>query len=107
VQVSSGGGGDEGIGVMSLLSNVSVTAGKQIGSRTFLRLETGVCRSTASAVEAQALNLWYGIAAEYRIAPGLTGQIGVDPGPSPCGALVGMTVRRMQVGLDLFKEWVF
>lgn len=107
VQVSSGGGGDEGIGVMSLLSNVSVTAGKQIGTRTFLRLETGVCRSTASALEAQSLNLWYGVAAEYRLARGLTGQVGVDPGPSPCGALVGMTVRRMQVGLDLFKEWVF
>ncbi len=109
VQVSTAGGqtGEE-LGALSLLDNLSVTAGKQIGNRTYLRLDTGVCRNAVNATAARSLNLWYGIATEYRIAEGLTGQVGVDPGPSPCGAQLGVgTARRMQVGFDLFKEWVF
>lgn len=109
VQVSTAGGqsGDDLGTFSSLLNNLSVTAGKQIGRRTYLRLDTGVCRGLASGASRNALNLWYGIATEYRFAPGLTGQVGVDPGPSPCGARLGGAAPRMQVGFDLFKEWVF
>lgn len=109
VQVSSAGGqtGSE-LGALSLLDNLSVTAGKQIGDRTYLRLDTGVCRNATTASAERSVNLWYGVAVEYRIARGLTGQVGVDPGPSPCGAQLGVgAARRMQVGFDLFKEWVF
>lgn len=109
VQVSTAGGqaGDELGTFSSFLNNLSVTAGKQIGRRTYLRLDTGVCRGLASGASGNALNLWYGIAAEYRIATGLTGQVGIDPGPSPCGARLGGAAPRMQLGFDLFKEWVF
>ncbi len=109
VQVSSAGGqtGSQ-LEALSFLDNLSVTAGKQIGSSTYLRLDTGVCRSATTATAGRSLNLWYGVAVEYRIAPGHTAQVGVDPGPSPCGAQLGVgAARRMQVGFDLFKEWVF
>ncbi len=109
VQVSTAGGqtGSQ-LEALSILDNLSVTAGKQIGTRTYLRLDTGVCRSANTAAAERTLNLWYGVAVEYRIAQGLTGQVGVDPGPSPCGAQLGVgAARRMQVGFDLFKEWVF
>lgn len=109
VQVSTAGGQSaEELGTLSsLLGNLSVTAGKQIGRRTYLRLDTGVCRGLANSASGGSLNLWYGIATEYRIAPGLTGQVGVDPGPSPCGARLGGSAPRMQIGFDLFKGWVF
>jgi translocation and assembly module TamB len=109
VQVSTAGGqsGEELGTFSSFLSNLSVTAGKQIGRQTYLRLDTGVCRGLANSASGGALNLWYGVAVERRLAPGLTGQVGVDPGPSPCGARLGGAAPRMQFGFDLFKEWVF
>ncbi len=109
VQLNTAGGqSGEQLGVLSLVDNLSVTAGVQIGVRTYLRLDTGLCRGVERNASAGALNLWYGVAVEYRIAPGLTAQVGVDPGPSPCSVLQGgASTRRMQVGFDLFKEWVF
>jgi translocation and assembly module TamB len=109
VQVSTAGGqsADELGTLSSLLGNLSVTAGKQIGRKTYLRLDTGVCRGLAAGASGGSLNLWYGIATEYRIAQGLTAQVGVDPGPSPCGARLGGAAPRMQIGFDLFKGWVF
>lgn len=109
VQVSTAGGQSaEELGTLaSLLGNLSVTAGKQIGRRTYLRLDTGVCRGLANSASGSSLNLWYGIATEYRIAQGLTAQVGIDPGPSPCGARLGGAAPRMQIGFDLFKGWVF
>lgn len=109
VQLNTAGGqSGEQLGVLSLVDNLSVTAGLQIGVRTYLRLNTGLCRGVANNASAQSLNLWYGAAVEYRIAPGLSAQVGVDPGPSPCSALLGgAATRRLQVGFDLFKEWVF
>lgn len=109
VQVNTAGNSSGGqLEARSLIDNLSVTAGTQIGNRTYLRLDTGVCSNAAGAGAERGLNLWYGVAVEYRIAQGLTAQVGVDPGPSPCGAQIGVgAARRMQVGFDLFKEWVF
>jgi translocation and assembly module TamB len=105
---TAGGQTAEELGTLSsLLGNLSVTAGKQLGRRTYLRLDTGVCRGLANSASGGSLNLWYGIATEYRIAPGLTGQVGLDPGPSPCGARLGGSAPRMQLGFDLFKAWIF
>ncbi len=109
VQVSTTGGQTaEELGTLSsLLSNLSVTAGKQLGRRTYLRLDTGVCRGLANSASGGALNLWYGIATEYRISSSVTAQVGLDPGPSPCGARLGGSAPRMQLGFDLFKSWIF
>lgn len=89
----------------NLLNNLSLMAGKQIGERTYLRANTGVCRGNNQAAGRNPL--WYGLSVEYRLARGFTGQIGYDPGSSPCTQLGNESLPNMQLGFDLFKEWIF
>lgn len=99
---TAGGQTRDDLTALSLLDNLSITAGKQLGTRAFLRLNTGVCRGSG-----QGASLWAGIAVEYRIAPGLLAQVGVDPGSAPCTRLGGDVLPRTQFGFDLFREWIF
>ncbi|MEO7521820.1 MAG: translocation/assembly module TamB domain-containing protein, partial [Gemmatimonas sp.] len=69
IQVNTAGGQDD-LTRLSVLDNLSITAGKQIGDRTFIRLSTGACRGGAQSA-GQGTRLYYGIAGEYRIATGL------------------------------------
>jgi translocation and assembly module TamB len=108
VQVTTAGGqSSQQLSALSLLDNLSISAGKQIGDRTFLRLNTGICRGLAGDAGARGTSLWYGIAAEYRLGSGWLGQVGVDPGAAPCTRLGGDAMPRMQFGFDLFREWIF
>lgn len=107
VQVTTAGGQTAGqLSALSLLDNLSISAGKQLGDRTFLRLNTGVCR-TAGATATRGASLWYGAAAEYRFSALWSAQIGVDPGASPCTRLGPEVLPRMQFGFDLFREWIW
>lgn len=109
LQVSTAGNeAQASLSPTSLLDNLnlSITAGKQIGERTYLRLNTGVCRGSGQ-VAARGAQLWAGIAVEYRIAPGWLGQLGVDPGSAPCTRVGGADFPRMQFGFDLFRDWIF
>jgi translocation and assembly module TamB len=108
VQVTTAGGqSPQQLSALSILDNLSISAGKQIGDRTFLRLNTGICRGLAGDAGARGTSLWYGIAAEYRLGTGWLGQVGVDPGAAPCTRLGGDAMPRMQFGFDLFREWIF
>jgi translocation and assembly module TamB len=108
VQVSTAGGQtSQELSALALLDNLSISAGKQIGDRTFLRLNTGICRGLAGDAAARGPSLWYGIAAEVRLRSGWLGQVGVDPGAAPCTRLGGDALPRMQFGFDLFREWIF
>lgn len=107
VQVTTAGGqARDDLTPYSLLDNLSISAGKQIGERTFLRLNTGVCRGSAQS-SFRSASIWYGVAAEYRLARGLSAQLGVDPGTAPCSRVGGDLFPRMQFGFDLFKDWIF
>jgi translocation and assembly module TamB len=107
LQVTTAGGQTQGnLNAFSLLDNLSISAGKQVGERTFLRLNTGVCRGAGQA-DQRGASLWYGIAAEYRVARNWMGQVGMDPGASPCTRLGGDVLPRMQFGFDLFREWIW
>ena len=106
VQVTTAGGQSDLTNASSLLDNLSISAGKQIGTRTFLRLNTGVCRGNTQST-LRLSSLWYGISTEYRLAHGYLAQAGVDPGSAPCSRLAGDLFPRMQFGFDLFREWVF
>ena len=106
VQVTTAGGQSSGLNQYSLFDNLSISAGKQLNERTFLRLNTGICRGTSQS-SGRGASLWYGVAAEYRLSRGLTGQVGVDPGSAPCSRLGSDVFPRMQFGLDLFREWIF
>ncbi|HYW32272.1 MAG TPA: translocation/assembly module TamB domain-containing protein [Gemmatimonas sp.] len=106
VQVNTASGQQDELNALSLLDNLSITAGKQIGDRAFLRLNTGVCRGTAAA--SRGTGLYYGIAVEYRLATSLLAQLGYDPGAAPCVQTNNQNGRtRMQFGFDLFREWIF
>ncbi|MFN7530563.1 MAG: translocation/assembly module TamB domain-containing protein, partial [Gemmatimonas sp.] len=107
VQVSTAGGQtSQELSALALLDNLSISAGKQIGDRTFLRLNTGICRGVGQATQRGA-GLWGGVAAEYRIARNWWGQVGVDPGSAPCTRPAGDVFPRLQFGFDLFREWIF
>ena len=109
IQVSTGRSQqDAAVTGTSLIDNLnlSISAGKQFGERTFLRLNTGICRGVGQATQRGA-SLWGGVAAEYRIARGWWGQVGVDPGSAPCTRPAGDVFPRLQFGFDLFREWIF
>ncbi|WP_411280110.1 translocation/assembly module TamB domain-containing protein [Gemmatimonas sp.] len=105
IQVTNAGGqSQQDLSALSLLDNLSISAGKQLGERTFLRANTGVCRGGAASSRS---SLWIGLAAEYRISRNLSGQIGMDPGSAPCTQLGTNGLPRLQFGFDLFREWIF
>jgi len=105
IQVTTAGGqSQQDLSALSLLDNLSISAGKQIGERTFLRANTGVCRGGAASVRS---SLWIGLSAEYRITRNLSGQVGMDPGSAPCTQLGTNGFPRLQFGFDLFREWIF
>jgi translocation and assembly module TamB len=107
IQVTTAGGQSQGdLNAMTLLDNLSISAGKQLGERTFLRINTGLCRGAGQATTRGA-SPWIGVAAEYRITRTLMGQVGVDPGAAPCSQLGGAVLPRMQFGFDLFREWIW
>jgi translocation and assembly module TamB len=103
VQVNTAGGQTkDDLNAYSLLDNLSITAGKQLGDRAFLKLNTGVCRGSG-----QGASIWGSVAVEYRLAQGLSVQVGVDPGASPCTRLGVDQLPKLQFGFDLFREWIF
>lgn len=109
IQVSTGRGQQEGaLTGTSLIDNLnlSISAGKQLGERAFLRLNTGICRGVGQAT-LRGAGLWGGVAAEYRLARNWWGQVGVDPGSAPCTRPAGDVFPRLQFGFDLFREWIF
>lgn len=106
LQIQTGNGQDQAqLSATRLLDNLSISAGKQIGDKTFLRVNTGVCRGTGDV--SGGSRLWAGLAAEYRVGPTVFAQVGVDPGAAPCTRLGGDQLPRRQFGFDLFKEWIW
>jgi translocation and assembly module TamB len=104
-QIKTGSGQAESqLSTSSFLDNLSISAGKQVGDRTFLRFNTGVCRGSG---EANGRGLWYGIAAEYRLGAHFSAEVGMDPGSAPCTRLGGNDLPRRQFGFDLFREWIW
>lgn len=105
IQVTNAGGqSTQDLNALSLLDNLSISAGKQLGDRTFLRANTGICRGGAASTRS---SVWVGLAAEYRLSRNLTGQIGMDPGSAPCTQLGTNGFPRLQFGFDLFRDWIF
>jgi translocation and assembly module TamB len=106
LQIQTGNGQDQAqLSATRLLDNLSISAGKQIGDKTFLRVNTGVCRGSGDVTGGS--RLWAGLAAEYRVGPTVFAQVGVDPGAAPCTRLGGDQLPRRQFGFDLFKEWIW
>jgi translocation and assembly module TamB len=105
VQLTTAGGAESTRSRFDLLNNVALSAGKQIGDRTFIRLNSGICRGTADA--ARDLTPWLGLAIEYRLSPALSAQASADPGTAPCNRVGTDALSRLQFGFDLFHNWIF
>ena len=87
--------------VDGLLNSFALTAGRQIGSDSFLNLSGGVCRGSR-LTSTQSPSGWFGVSAEYKPRRGPSGVISVEPSGSPCSGL-----SRYQFGLDVFRDWKF
>jgi translocation and assembly module TamB len=91
------------------LLNTRAILGKQLGSRWFLGLSTGLCFVNSSAFKD---NL--GLQLEYRISSVYTAQAAIEPGSSntKCdrqgtSPTLQPTQTPSQLGFDLFRNWRF
>ena len=90
------------------LLNTRAILGKQLGSRWFLGLSTGLCFVNPSAFKE---NL--GLQLEYRISSVYSAQAAIEPGSSNTRCDKGQTPSFTptqtppQLGFDLFRNWRF
>src|SRR3954462_4924364 len=90
------------------LLNTRAVLGKQLGSRWFLGLSTGLCFVNSSAFKE---NL--GLQLEYRISALYSAQAAVEPGSSStrCDRGTSQSLTPIQapsqLGFDLFRNWRF
>jgi translocation and assembly module TamB len=90
------------------LLNTRAILGKQLGSRWFLGLSTGLC-----VVNPTAFKDNLGLQLEYRISSLYSAQAGIEPGSSNTrcdkgGATFTSTqTTPSQLGFDLFRNWRF
>ena len=90
------------------LLNTRAVVGKQLGSRWFLGLSTGLCFVNTSAFKE---NL--GLQLEYRINPVYSLQAAIEPGSSNTRCVkdptqtIQPTQTPPQLGFDLFRNWRF
>ena len=91
------------------LLNTRAVLGKQLGSRWFLGLSTGLCFVNPSAFKE---NL--GLQLEYRISSVYSAQAAIEPGSSNTTCNVKGTTPTFsptqtpsQLGFDLFRNWRF
>jgi len=92
------GGGSVG----DIFSSTRVEAGTQIGERTFLTLNAGLCQ-VARGLSSQAL----GASVEHRLTGSFTVEASIEPTVEECRP-VGFQIRPpapYQIGLDLFWQW--
>ena len=90
------------------LLNTRAVLGKQVGSKWFVGLSTGLCFVNPSLFRE---NL--GLQLEYRISPVLSAQAAIEPGSSvrcdPTGQkpVIQPNQTPSQLGFDLFRNWRF
>jgi translocation and assembly module TamB len=91
------------------LLNTRAILGKQLGSRWFLGLSTGLCFVNSTAFKD---NL--GLQLEYRISPVYSAQAAIEPGSSNSRCDRQGTTQTLppnqtpsQLGFDLFRNWRF
>jgi translocation and assembly module TamB len=127
VQIQSAGLGPQAAGSStqlafgSLLGNTRLGLGWQIGSRTFVSLNVGLCQfgrvvggGAQAQFSAEDLARSAGGRVEYQIDPrrGLSGALSLEPATNQVYQCQQTTSRSFvqtpyQLGFDLFKRWQF
>lgn len=114
IQVQTGTAGSEDVGATSATASLAGTrigVGKQIGERTFLTVNAGLCglggqQASSSTSFAQSL----GITVDYRLNDGWSLQASSEPSSIALQCQPGLTSignRPRQFGFDLFRDWNF
>jgi hypothetical protein len=119
VQVQTGGTGDQlvaqssGSAAANVLSGTRIGVGKQVGERTFVTVNAGLCglgggtQGTGASFE-KAL----GLTIEHRLNDGFSLQASMEPSSAALQCRPGLGSsdignRPPQYGFDLFREWSF
>jgi translocation and assembly module TamB len=89
------------LGLFSGFQSTRVEAGTQIGARTFLTLNAGLCEVLRGATS-QLL----GASVQYRVGGGLSLEASVEPVVRECRLVAASTPQssRYQIGFDLFWQ---
>jgi translocation and assembly module TamB len=95
-------------GTLNALFASRIGIGKQIGERTFVTANAGLCRlggSGGGVSFAQTL----GVSLEVRLNHGFSLQTGMEPATTDllCGVGSSIISNPRQFGFDLFREWSF
>lgn len=121
VQVQTGGTGDQlagqgyGSAAANVLSGTRIGVGKQVGERTFVTVNAGLCglgglggaQATGASFE-KAL----GLTIEHRLNDGFSVQASMEPSSAALQCRPGLGAsdignRPPQYGFDVFREWSF
>jgi translocation and assembly module TamB len=97
-----------------VLSNSRIGVGKQVGERTFISANTGLCslnKSNSSSSDPLTFGETLGIRVEHRLSKGLSVEASSEPASTAllCGrsAARGLVSTPRQFGFDLFRTWQF
>ena len=124
IQLQAAGSDAEGRGNLTFeqLTSTRLGVGKQIGDRTFVSLNTGLCpllgSGSGQAGSENFLSVDYirgqlGGKIEHRFNHGFFAELGIEPGASSQTCTrSGVQTRLLnptpsQVGFDLFRQWSF
>ncbi|MDQ2929761.1 MAG: translocation/assembly module TamB domain-containing protein [Gemmatimonadota bacterium] len=91
----------------NFLSGSRIGVGKQLGQKTFLTADAGLCQLGASS---SSFSSTIGITLEYRIAQHFSLQASSEPSTLSLLCRPGITTignRPRQFGFDLFRDWSF
>lgn len=121
VQVQTGGTGEQlggqgyGSAAANVLSGTRIGVGKQVGERTFVTVNAGLCglgglggsQATGASFE-KAL----GVTIEHRLNDGFSVQASMEPSSAALQCRPGIGAsdignRPPQYGFDIFREWSF
>lgn len=113
VQVQTGSTGSQDLftntGATNVLSGTRIGLGKQIGERTFITANAGLCQLTgAQAGTSFASSL--GLTIEHQLDHLYSLQASVEPSSAALQCRPGLSSigsRPSQYGFDLFREWSF
>jgi translocation and assembly module TamB len=101
-----------------VLSGIRVNCAKQVGERTFVRLDAGLCQVgqlMSGSADGNPLSFTeaLGLKLDYLLSPGVSASFGVEPPTSAVLCSVnnasarGFVPTPRQFGFDLFRVWRF
>ncbi|HET7585785.1 MAG TPA: translocation/assembly module TamB domain-containing protein [Gemmatimonadaceae bacterium] len=91
----------------SVLSGSRIGVGKQLGDRTFVTANAGLCSLASNSN--QSFTSALGLTVEHRLNHGYSVQLSVEPATQAllCRAGQADFATPAQFGVDLFREWSF